>query len=60
VAVSPPEVALHTADFAEWAVSPEGQRGMADGAMAMAMTAVDVWLRPGAAAEIRAAFVSEP
>jgi hypothetical protein len=60
VAVSPPEVALHTADFAGWAVSPDGQRGMRDGAMAMAMTAVDVWLRPEAAEEIRAAFVSEP
>lgn len=60
VAVAPPEVALHTAGFAEWAVSPDGERGVQDGAAALAMTAVDVWLQPGAAGEIRAAFAPEP
>ncbi len=60
VAVSPPEVALHTAGFAAWAASPEGETGMRDGATALALTAVDVWLEPGTAEEIRAAFASEP
>ncbi|MGI8776877.1 MAG: M20 family metallopeptidase [Acidimicrobiales bacterium] len=56
VAVSPPEVSLHSADFAEWAGGPEGDRAVLDGAKAMAMTVVDLWLRPGALAEVRAAF----
>lgn len=60
VAVSPPDVALHTARFAECSASPDGERGMLDGATALAMTAVDVWLQPGAAEEIRAAFAPEP
>ena len=60
VAVAPPEVALHTARFAECAASPDGERGMVDGALALARTAVDVWTTPGAAEEIRAAFVPEP
>jgi metal-dependent amidase/aminoacylase/carboxypeptidase family protein len=60
VAVSPPDVALHTADFAHWAASPEGERAVVDGASAMAMTAVDLWLRPDAVREIRAAFAPAP
>ncbi len=60
VAVSPPDVALHTGEFARWAVSPEGERAVVDAATAMAMTAVDVWLQPGAAGAIRAAFTGGP
>jgi amidohydrolase len=60
VAVSPPEVALHTADFATWAASPAGERAVVDAATALAMTAVDVWMRPGAAEDIRAAFAAGP
>jgi metal-dependent amidase/aminoacylase/carboxypeptidase family protein len=60
VAVSPPEVALHTAEFARGATSPEGEAGMLDGAAALAMTAVDVWMRPEAVRAIRAAFVPGP
>jgi len=56
VAVSPPEVSLHSADFAEWAGGPEGDAAVLDGARAMAMTVVDLWLRPGALDEVRAAF----
>ncbi len=59
VAVAPPEVALHTAAFAEHARSAAGARGVLDGARAMAMTAVDVWDRKGAAEAIRAAFRPE-
>ena len=61
VAVSPPETALHTADFARWAGgTPEAHQAVRDGAAAMAMTAVDVWLRPEALTEIRDAFVPGP
>ena len=60
VAVSPPEVALHTAEFARYAVSPGGEQGMRDGALALALTALDVWTEPAAAEEIRAAFAAAP
>ncbi|MDQ6946530.1 MAG: amidohydrolase [Actinomycetota bacterium] len=60
VAVSPPEVSLHSADFAEWAGGPEGDRAVLDGAKAMAMTVVDLWLTPGALGEVRAAFDPAP
>jgi len=60
VAVSPPEVSLHSAEFAEWAGGPDGDRAVLDGAKAMAMTAVDLWLRPGALSEVRAAFDPAP
>ena len=60
VAVSPPDVALHTAEFAEWAASPEGERALVEAATAMARTAVDVWMAPEAAREIRAAFAAGP
>ncbi len=60
VKVSPADVGLHSADFATWAASPEGDRGVLDAAKAMAMTAVDMWLRPEALEEVRAAFDPAP
>ncbi len=60
VKVSPPEVALHTPEFARWAVSEEGDRAVVDTAKAMAMTVVDLWLRPDARSEVRATFQSAP
>ncbi len=60
VAVSPPEVSLHSAEFAKWAGGPDGDRAALDGAKAMAMTVVDLWLRPGALGEVRAAFDPAP
>ncbi|MGH9278456.1 MAG: M20/M25/M40 family metallo-hydrolase, partial [Acidimicrobiales bacterium] len=56
VAISPPDVALHTAEFARWAGSPESTTAVVEAATAMAMTAVDVWTRPDALADIRAGF----
>ncbi|MEA2703749.1 MAG: hypothetical protein QOD63_1694 [Actinomycetota bacterium] len=56
VRVAPPDVSLHSTDFARWAASPDGDLAVLDGAKAMAMTAVDLWLRPEAMAEVRAAF----
>jgi len=60
IAVSPPDVPLHSAEFARWAGSEEGDRAVIDGAKAMAMTVVDLWLAEGAAGEVRAAFASGP
>ncbi len=59
VRVAPAEVSLHSTEFARCAASPDGDRAVLDGAKAMAMTAVDLWLRPEAMAEVRAAFDPE-
>lgn len=42
VAIAPPDVPIHTAQFREIAASEEGLDGMIDAAKAMAMTVVDV------------------
>ncbi len=60
IAVAPPDVPLHSADFARCAASEEGDKAVLDGAKAMAMTVVDLWLAPGAVEEVRAAFGSGP
>jgi amidohydrolase len=60
IALSPPDVPLHSAEFARWAASEEGDRAVLDGAKALAMTVVDLWLGEGTAAEVRAAFGSGP
>jgi amidohydrolase len=55
IQVSPPDVSIHSHEFARWAAAPEGDRAVLDGAKAMAMTVVDLWARPGALAEVTAA-----
>jgi len=60
LAVSPPDVAIHTADFTGFAGGAPGDRAVLDGAKAMAMTVMDLWLTEGLAAEVRAAFGSGP
>lgn len=44
IAVAPRGTAIHTADFATCAVSAEADRAVIDGAKAMAMTSIDVWM----------------
>jgi amidohydrolase len=56
IQVSPPNVAIHTQDFVRYARGEEGDRAVLDGARAMAMTVADLWTRPDALAEIKAAF----
>jgi amidohydrolase len=56
IAVSPPNVAIHTPEFAEHARSEAGDRGVLDGAKAMAMTAADLWLDPESLDLTQAAF----
>jgi metal-dependent amidase/aminoacylase/carboxypeptidase family protein len=56
IAVSPPNVAIHTADFVRYARGPEGDRAVLDGARAMAGTVADLWAQPGAMEAARSAF----
>src|SRR5205823_5391297 len=53
--VSPPDVTIHTPDFAVHAVSAAGDRAVVDGAKAMVMTLGDLWLRPERMASVREA-----
>jgi amidohydrolase len=41
IRVSPPDVALHTPEFAEWARSEDGDRAATDAAYGLALTALD-------------------
>jgi hypothetical protein len=59
IKVSPPDVAIHTKEFAGWAKGPEGDRAVLDGAKAMAMTVADLWLRPDALDAARRAFAED-
>jgi amidohydrolase len=59
IAVSPPNVAIHTADFARWAGSEDGDRAVVDGAKALAMTVVDLWAGDGALDRAREAFAGQ-
>jgi amidohydrolase len=56
IQVSPPNVAIHTEEFVGFARGPDGDRAVLDGAKAMAFTVADLWLRPEALDEVRAAF----
>jgi amidohydrolase len=58
LAVSPPDVAIHTADFTGFAGGAPGDRAVLDGAKAMAMTVVDLWCDEGRLAQARAAFAA--
>jgi hypothetical protein len=55
IAVAPPPVSIHTPEFASYARGPEGDRAVVDGAVAMAATVVDLWLRPSLLDAARAA-----
>jgi amidohydrolase len=46
IAVSPPDVALHTAEFADWAASPAGDAAAVDAAYGLALTALDYLTDP--------------
>jgi amidohydrolase len=56
IAVSPPNVAIHTRDFARFAGGPEGDQAVLDGARAMAATVIDLWTRPDRLAAVREEF----
>ena len=56
IRIAPPEVALHTREFAAWAVSQEAKTAAADGAYGLAATVLDVLHDPALAAAIAAEF----
>jgi amidohydrolase len=56
IGIAPPGTALHTAEFAEHAISEAADQGIADAATALAHTAIDVWTDGGLVAATRAAF----
>ena len=56
IAVSPPDVPIHSTEFERWAGSAAGDRAVLDGAKALAMTVVDLWLAAGVIEAVRAAF----
>ncbi|MCU1453504.1 MAG: abgB [Acidimicrobiales bacterium] len=58
IAVSPPNVAIHTQAFVQHARAPEGDQAVVDGAKAMAATVADLWLQPDVLADVQAAFAA--
>ena len=44
--ISPPDVTIHTPDFAVWAASEQADRGTVDGAVGLALTAADYLTDP--------------
>ncbi len=56
IRVSPPNISIHTPEFATYAAGPQGDAAVIDGAKAMAMTIADLWTSPAALAEVKAAF----
>ncbi|MGA0782152.1 MAG: amidohydrolase, partial [Ilumatobacteraceae bacterium] len=54
--VAPSGVAIHPREFAEYAGSDEGDRAVIDGARAMAMTVVDLWLDNSLRDQVAAEF----
>jgi len=58
VAIAPLGVTLHSPEFAEAAASESGNRGLLDGAKALAMTAVDLVAQPEVMDRIREEFSS--
>jgi metal-dependent amidase/aminoacylase/carboxypeptidase family protein len=56
IRVSPASVSIHSPEFTVYAAGADGDRAVVDGAKAMAMTVVDLWLRPDVMAQVREAF----
>jgi metal-dependent amidase/aminoacylase/carboxypeptidase family protein len=46
LAVAPPNVIIHNAEFAKWAGSGKGDQAVLDGAKSLAMTALDLMMTP--------------
>jgi metal-dependent amidase/aminoacylase/carboxypeptidase family protein len=55
IAIAPPEVLIHTPEFAAAAASQAGQQGLLDAAKTMAMTVADIF-QPGTIDKIRQEF----
>jgi len=58
IAVAPPHVSIHNAEFAKWAGSEAGDRAVLDGAKALAMTALDFFCDSELRDEVARAFAA--
>jgi amidohydrolase len=56
VAIAPPEVAVHSPEFAQAAISEVGQRAIINAAKALAMTAADLLANPQALRAVKEEF----
>ena len=56
VVIAPPEISIHSPEFASAAASEAGHRGLLDAAKAMAMTAADLIADPEILAEVKREF----
>jgi amidohydrolase len=56
VSISPPSVPNHTQEFTDAAGSPDGDKAVVDGALAMALTAVDLLADPSIVERAKAEF----
>ena len=56
IAIAPPDVLPHSPEFATAAAAEEGNRGLLDGAKALAMTVVDLIAQPEIMARIKEEF----
>ncbi|WP_369135673.1 M20 family metallopeptidase [Modestobacter sp. I12A-02662] len=59
IAIADPDTSMHTTGFATAAVSPAGDRAVLDGAVGLALTALDVLADPELLAAVRAEFDAE-
>ena len=60
IAVAPPEVSIHSREFAACAASEEGHRGLLDSGKAMAMTAIDILTDPDLRQRMQEEFLASP
>jgi amidohydrolase len=58
IAVAPPHVSIHNAEFTKYSGSESGDRAVIDGAKALAMTALDYFCDAELRAEVARAFAS--
>ena len=58
IAVSPPNISIHSPEFTAYAGSEAGDKAVLDGAKAMAMTVADLWLQPELVDAAKAEFAA--
>jgi amidohydrolase len=58
IAVSPPNVPIHTVEFERFAGGPAGDSAVVDAARAMAGTVIDLWADPDVLAAVKAEFAA--
>lgn len=59
IKVAPPEVSIHSPEFAEHAAGGEADRAVLEGAKTMAMTIADLWAQPEALAAAKEFFLAQ-